>query len=424
MLMAWKSTHAFFPLGSILIVLVWQGISVAYLEVGAYSPELMVETHRSGATFRYVIAICNFILAYWITMRFIVSPAWLGRMDRFEERMVQAARWALPLILASLAAVLLLLLKAPREAVDSRSQYLMLNPDLLRDTLLTYQPLTTLVLGIGTGLARNEKVRTVGICTFIAMIVTMYVYGNKFSEIAETLFYFCTPLAALMRFYPMDRRILGMNLRRQALVIGTIFCFAVTSGIIRQANYLSTTGADAQGSQYLMERVFILQGGIFWSTDNDAIHGKYQPGLREFATFVRDVDYHQDSSLMYLMSRAIGYDLTYKIFTIDNSLFTGAFPAIFYVIGGRYGPFYLCLVIGAGIALITGYCIRKLLSGQVALAIVAFSVFLPIQSLASGAEFTPLLSKGLAAKLVILVVLEAYEMHKRAVKAESPKEAV
>jgi hypothetical protein len=65
--------YALMPVAGIAIVLAWQGVSVAYLEKGAYSPELMLTTYWTGATIRYVLAILSFLLAYWAVFRAVVS---------------------------------------------------------------------------------------------------------------------------------------------------------------------------------------------------------------------------------------------------------------------------------------------------------------------------------------------------------------
>ncbi len=419
-----KNPVAFFPIGSVLLVLVWGGISVAYLETGTYAPELMLETHRTGATFRFVLAIALFVLAYWAVFRALLNRKWMSRLDGESARLRSAARLALPMILTALAATLLLAIFVPRETIDSRSQYLLNNPNFLRDKLLAYLPLVTLILGMGCGLARTVRTRSLGYATALLILVVLYLFGNKFSEITEAFFLFCIPLVAMIHAYPMDRSVFGLNQRRQILVAGCALLVLVSMGILRQSNHLQSTYADSNGMQYLFQRIFIAQGGIYWYTDNEIIHEPSQPRLTEFIQFVRDEKYFKNSSLMYLMSQAIGYDPTRKIFTIDNSLFTGAFPSIFFIVGGRYGPFFLCPLTGAIVAAVTAYSLRKMLQGQLLLAILAFSVFVPVQSFASGAEFTGFFTLGMAAKLFLLLTAETYLLSRSMLGGDQPEEVL
>jgi hypothetical protein len=405
-LMFRDSPCALLPIASITLVLVWQGTSIAYLESGAYSPELMLATYSTGATLRYAIAVGIFLLAYWFTFRSLMSPRWLAARKNAEQRLQRAERFAMPMIMACLLLIVVLLAYAPRATVDSRSKFLVENPIFLRDQILNYQPYFTLILGYATGITSRSRVRAFGYLILFLLLLTLFLYGNKFSGILESFFFFCMPFLALTKLRPMDRVVFGLTVRKQILVAVAGMAVLISAGLFRQLQYARQTGAESAGTAYLTERVFVLQGGIWWNTDNLAIHGLYKPGFREFLDFTRGENYYSDSSLMYLMTRAIGYDLTYKVFMIDDSLFTGTFPAIFYEIGGRLGPPVLCAFSGIFIAILAAYLTRKILSGQALLVVVAAGLFVPLSNIASAAEFTPLLSLGLLAKFCILVLLE------------------
>lgn len=400
--------YALMPVASIAIVLVWQGVSVAYLETGAYTPELMLTTYWTGATFRYVLAIVSFLLAYWAVFRFMVSHRWIMSHQGNTQSMNNAERFAAPLIFVCLAGILAMLGYAPRGAIDSRSKFLVDNPIFLRDMLLGYQPYLILVLGYASGITTRHRTRMLGYASLLLMLLVLYLYGNKFSAVVETFFYFCLPFLALVKFHPIDRKMFGWTMQRQLVVAAAFLLLVVSAGLVRQIQYLHASGAQSEDTGYLAQRVFILQGGIWWNTDNQAIYGTYQPGFKQFADFVRKENYFDDSSLMYLMTRAIGYDLTYKIFTVDNSLFTGTFPSVFYEIGGKSGPVLFGGLSGILLALAAGYATRKILQGQVLLTIVSLGIYLPVSDIASAAEFTPLASIGLLSKIGIVVCLEVY----------------
>ncbi|MGA2539152.1 MAG: DUF6418 domain-containing protein [Terracidiphilus sp.] len=419
--MAKDNACALMPIASISLVLAWQGISIAYLESGVYSPELMLTSHPTGGTARYVGAIVSFLGVYWIVFRTMVSRRWLAQCSCPPERMERAARLALPIILLTLAATFVLLCYAPREAIDSRSKFLLENPVLMRDRLLDYQPYLALILGFATGITQRAGTRALGYSTLLLMLLVLYLYGNKFSGITETFFLFSMPFVALLKMYPVDRRVWGVTARRQGLLVTAALLIAVTEGQVREIKYLQSTGGEGG---YLLERVFILQGGIWWITDDQAVNGVYQPGLREFAEFVRGEHYFQDSSLMYLMTRAIGYDLTYKIFMFDDSLFTGTFPAIFYEIGGRGGPVLFSALTGLIVAVAAGYATRKILRGQALLALLACGIFLPLDNLASAAEFTPLLSLGLLAKFGLVLLVESMTLMRSFARISTPGDPV
>jgi len=62
---------------------------------------------------------------------------------------------------------------------------------------------------------------------------------------------------------------------------------------------------------------------------------------------------------------------------------------------------------GLIVALAAGYATRKILRGQALLALLACGIFLPLDNLASAAEFTPLLSLGLLAKFGLVLLIES-----------------
>ena len=426
--LAWRmykdNSYALMPVASVALILTWQGLSVAYLETGVYSPELMLTTYQTGATLRYVLAIVSFLLSYWLVFRWLVSHRWIAVQKCSMRRLESAERFALPLLVICLIAIVVLLGYAPRGEFDSRSKYLVENPIYLRDRLLDFEPYIALILGYATGVTSSTRIRLLGYFSLLLMLLMLYLYGNKFSAISETAFFFCMPFVALANFRPMDRRVFGLTMRRQILIGTAVLLLIITGGLLRQIQYLQSSGSETAGVQYIAERVFVLQGGIWWNTDNSAIDGVYQPGFKEFAEFVRGEGYFKGSSLKYLMSRAIGYDLTNRIFTVDNALFTGTFPAIFYEIGGRFGPVLFGTLSGAIIAVFAGYATRKVLQGQVLMTIVALGIYLPISNIASAAEFTPLASLGLLAKIGLVACLELRNlMIMTASAADLPTEA-
>jgi hypothetical protein len=215
-LLMYKGTpYALMPVASIALVLVWQGVSVAYLETGAYSPELMLATYWTGATLRYVLAIVSFLLAYWAVFRLIVSRSWIKAHQGNALSLTNAERFAAPLIFACLIGILVLLCYAPRGAIDSRSKFLVENPVFLRDLLLGYQPYLTLVLGYATGITSKPRTRLLGYVSLLLMLSVLYLYGNKFSAVVETFFFFFLPFLALLKFRPFDRSLFGWTMRRQ-----------------------------------------------------------------------------------------------------------------------------------------------------------------------------------------------------------------
>ena len=61
------------PILSALLGFFSAGVSVAYLETGTYSSELMMNTGPTGATARYILSICGFLIFYFFVFNLIVN---------------------------------------------------------------------------------------------------------------------------------------------------------------------------------------------------------------------------------------------------------------------------------------------------------------------------------------------------------------
>jgi hypothetical protein len=200
----------------------------------------------------------------------------------------------------------------------------------------------------------------------------------------------------------MKRPVFGVGLRGQSIFATFFMLFLFAAGIYR---YVSRAGFDIK--EYLINRLLVLQGGLWWFTDFNATHGLCQSGMQGFTDFIKSIDYDRNLSLIYLMTKAIGEELTHKIVFIHHNLYTGAFPAIFYEIGGITGPVFFSFLSGIIIALISGYLIRKLIKRQLILVLVAFYIYIPVISILESGEFTHLFSIKTIIKLLTLFWLES-----------------
>lgn len=392
--------YSIYPILFPCIILVWEGVSVAFLESGVYSPELYITTRWTGATLRYVAALFTFLGAYWIVFHFMVSGKWRERVTKSApEEAPELVNWAICAL--GLATGLVLLYYMPSGPVESKSKYIVENPQAIRDFVLKYMPFIGFALGFAAANTRNLACRFATYASAVCILGSLVLFGNKFSGLISFFAPMFLTYAAIATFAPAERKLFGLNQKQQAWAGA-----AALVGIMAfsMAKYLAV--ADLAGMDYLIERVFILQGGIWWYTDYQAFFGSYHPGFDAFVEFSRQHDYHKNSSLMYLMSRAIGYDLTYKIFFVDISLYTGAFPAVFYELFGKTGPVVAGAVAGAATGICNAYLVRKILRRQFILAMVAFSLYLPIMSVMDGGEFTQLFSYTLLVKLLVLLIIE------------------
>ncbi len=397
-----SNPYSVLPIIFPVIMLIWQGLSVAYLETGVYSPELLQITQYTAGTLRFVAAIGIFLAAYWFVFERIVS----GRMARLKTNNIVIRltneRFNIVVVLVAGIAGIVLLNGAPSGIVLSRSLYLVENPSFARDLIFKYLPVITFLLGLAAGATRKQTTRSTCFAVLFFHLYILFLYGNKFSGLYGVVSFFVISFVSVTLLIPMQRPVFWVSLRVLVLVALALFCGLITIGI---SKYIAID--DLVAKEYLFDRLLILQGGIWWHTDYLANYGTDHPGMEGFLSFMTSVDFHPNTSLMYLMTRAIGHDLTYKIFFLHGSLFTGAFPAIFYEFFGLPSLILFSALSGMGIALISGYMVRKLLKGQLLSLVVAFSLYLPIIIVLDAGEFLQLFSVNFAVKVYALLFVES-----------------
>ena len=377
------------------------GISVAYLEIGVYSPELFLTTSQTGGTIRYVFAINAFLLAYWFFFRLIVSKNWIAYQKKMLIKKGDNERINKFIVIIGMGTAILLLSYVPSEVIDSRNLFIAENPSIVRDFIFKYLPFVGLYLGLAAGLTKSNSTRAASYTGAILILFALFGFGHKFSTLISFIGNFAISFFVLVKFIPMRRPVFKIEFRAQFIFAIIAMLFVFTAGIIRYINI-----GELDATEYLTNRIFILQGGIWWFTDYEAFYGLHHPGIEGFLDFVKSIDYDQNLSLIYLMTKAIGTDLTYKIVFIHYGLYTGAFPAIFYEIGGLTGPVLFSFLSGIVIAVVSGYLVRKLIKRQFILILVSFNIYLLVIAIMAGGEFTHIFSIKIVIKFLVLFFLE------------------
>lgn len=378
------------------------GISVAYLETGVYSSELLLTTRQTGGTVRYVLAISAFLLAYWFIFRLIVSKKWIAYQKKVSQKKNSNEIINKFIVIIGIGAAILLLSYVPREVPSSRNLFLVENPSVVRDLILKYLPFVSLYLGLVAGSTRRNITRAVSYAGIILVLLALYGFGHKASALISFIGSFVISSFVLVKFIPMKRPVFGIELRTQFIFAIIAMLFLFVAGICR---YINISGFNP--TEYLINRIFVLQGGIWWFTDYGATHGLCQSGMQGFLDFLKTIDYNKNLSVIYLMTKAVGTALTYKIVFVHHGLYAGAFPAIFYEIGGITGPVLFSFLSGIIIAVVSGHLVRKLIKRQIILLLVSFSIYLPVIAILEGGEFTHLFSTKFVIKLLAIFFLES-----------------
>jgi hypothetical protein len=398
------SIYTVIPICFPLLGLIWMGISIAYLETGRYAPIIFSSTYLTGAAIRYVVAISVFLLTYWCAFRLIINKKWLSnnRIKLAEVHTSEAINMFILVI--GLAGILILIFHLPEERPDARVAYTLENPSFIRDLTFGYLPVIGFLFGFAAAVTYSARIRTLSYILATFIVVIIFLFGHKFSGIISYFQYFFVSYFIIAHFFLRDRPISIMRKVKKNIIIiilSSIITLLVIAGIVKEA---SISNKDI--IEYLANRLFIEQGAMWWFTDYHTVYGSNLTGWGYFMDFVKSIDYDSNLSLIYLMAKSIGWASTYKIVFINKGILTGAFPAIFYEIGGVCGPVVFSAVSGIIIAIFAGYMTRKLIQKQFILLVIAVYMFAPVVSLIDSGEFLHLFRYQFIIKIICAIFLE------------------
>ena len=375
----------------------WGMLSICYLEMGAFSLELNQLTFATGATIRYSIVMSIFLVSYWKIFNYvtkikfkIIDAKVLAIYNKYDHIV----------IFMSSIYVLIYFFITPFDLTSGENDDVESYPLTIR--ILQYFNSTVMfVLGWYASVTKKQKTRlTIYVIVFFLLLIKIKI-GNKFGLLLSMTGYFIIPFVTLNKLNLVNLSIFGVSFRNQVKIyMITIFIMMLLATNI----FVNNIGADF--FEYLFARLLIYQGGVWWITDPDVNYGNGNLNINELKNFMLSSNYHKNSVLFYLMSNAIGASKAYHIFFVNNSLYTGAFPSVFYIFGGKYGVFIIPIIYGIILGVTSGYLCNKIVKMQMLRAIVAFTIFLPfVLSIESG-EFLQLYSTNIVIKFLVAIMLE------------------
>lgn len=316
-----------FPLLYLIVILTWILSSVYALDFGGvYIFELRLTSTQSFATSGLVV--CNIfffegIFSYLRSSNYLEIPSNLEGLSTPRE--IQ--------LLDILNNLLILLLFSsfyftgiPLLSGMDRAEYWELVSGIpgLNVVMGNYLLISFLV-GLGFGLKRYYGKKGYWSIVQISTIIIFFILaGNKFSALFAILTNFLISPTFLGAFKSVSFK----RLIKYALLALTFFFVTV----LIQSNTYSLS-SDAYGKykifSYLFQRVFVLQGEIWWKTFQDVIVGsQFDPS--HFLVEVKAIfnnDQNSFTGLKYLMVKSANGNFIYEILK-GNYLYTGAFPAI------------------------------------------------------------------------------------------------
>lgn len=382
------------------------GLSLSYLETGVYSSELFTYTEPTGATGRYIFAICGFLVTYFFVFNFIVNEKWIKIQEKIINKRNDELFYKIISIIG-LGIAILYFSYIPRETVESRNLYLIEHPDPVRNLIMKYLPFIGLYLGLAAGFSKRKFTKITTYLSVVVIVLSLYLFGHKASAFISFLSIFAIPYLVISILYLNKHSFCKTFFTKKILFAFITLIAFIFFGIMRYVNI-----AQIELFDYLKDRLLCFQGGIWWTTDYQIFYTKNDVWLDNFIQFFLTTDYTNNISLIYLMEKAIGEQLTNKIVFLHCGIYSGGFPASFYIFG-KNGPIIFSLITGIISAIACGCLIKKIIRRQYIFLIFYFYLYLYVITISTSGEFVQIFSIKFAFYL-FLVILAEYVRYKYA----------
>ena len=395
-----KNIYSLPPILSALLGFFSAGVSVAYLETGTYSSELMMNTGPTGATARYILSICGFLIVYFFVFNLIVNKKWINNQKKTINTNNNDEIFYKVVSLSALGFAISFLSCIPQQIVESRNLYLIDHPNLVRDLIFKYLPFIALYLGLAAGFTKKIFTKLIAYMSLFLILISIYFFGHK----ASALFSFiCTfTISFLVISIPTLKKhsALKMLLKKEILIILVALVYLLSAGTVRYVNM-----ANYDLPNYLSNRILCLQGGLWWATDLMKANSQSDLNFNNFMNYILSTNYTRNLSLIYLMEKAIGESLTYKIVSEHYNIYTGGFPASFYIFG-TYGPIIFSCLTGLICAFACGLLVKRIIKRQYIVLLFYFYIYLYVIAIIESGEFVQIFTKKFAFYLSVVILAE------------------
>lgn len=317
-------------------------ISNIYLDTGVYISELSLLSEATGAASRLIFFVLTmFTMAYCVFSLLYNNMA--GKtcyvklpVRRFEDK-------ALILFAVIIITALIFGLYkwgSPLSEGEQRFEYWKNHPLPWFKSLLYQTYLLGFLIGCIIIQATNKRILLFVLIVCLGLNV---LYGEKFTGLMITALYFiCGFIVSYYINYGMPKRLINVKTTLLAIV-AFIFVFSL---VYYQYKYIHNVGNNVVG--YILNRLFSLQGEVWWASDYLYFNDKLSPdSYFLFNEGASCVDY---GGLYYLMRNIAPWSLV-SAYCDRGVTFTMGFPAIGLATIGYANTILLSIFAGALVGL-------------------------------------------------------------------------
>jgi hypothetical protein len=344
-------------------------ISNAYLEGGTFILEQGDFSYATGSTLRLTILSFIFfavsILVFKFSTRTLFSvhnpannlPPYSGRY-----RII----FSITAFVLLLNAINLLIFGSPLLQGIQRFDYWQMHPFPILHKLTSYLFIVCFFLGSMYGSANSSSRRKFALLSLISYIFINILLGEKFTGIYLDLIYF------FIGFILTRLLICGTIPRifRIIFLSSTIFILLICLTIW---HYTRIHGIDStMVFDFLITRIFALQGHVWWGIDRMMINGHSAHGIFELLRSYKDTE----AGGFYMLMYQIAPTSLVNSYAERGVTFSMGSPAIAVYALGYVGAVIYQLLGGILYGLSSSYLLFKLYSGQIFRTFIAIKIFL------------------------------------------------
>lgn len=177
---------------------------------------------------------------------------------------------------------------------------------------------------------------------FGVVLIYLFVVGHRFSSFYAYSSFFIIPVGALLLREGPDHRGSSRILRYFVLAAAGLLALVVVALI---HSYTVVRGSEIDLLRFkLTQRLLVQQGEMWWATyERVFLHGDWNGARAMFKLFVAPFNPSSNSTMQFLMERALPLDRTYALLT-QGQTYTGGWPEVMFETGGPVDGFFLVAV--------------------------------------------------------------------------------
>lgn len=384
-------------------------ISGIYIESGTFIPEEMIYSEATGSTARLVLFHMIFIvtLIYCIKKLLpkVISKAIFYKISISDTICYFFYCIAAISLLVGLTGILIygtpLLLKISRF-----QYYLIINPIFL--SIIRKYYIIPFIAGYIIAIKKDNRLHLIScISILLLLVVILILYGDKFSALSIYIYLFFFPYLTLNLYKRINTN--PIPLKKPFFILLVTLLFFLPLIYYHYSNEMA--GSRSAVLEQVTNRIFALQGHVWWGVDSIVNSGSYYPSdqrNKELQAIISLSEPNYYTGMHFLMS-IISPSIISESFIRDGVNFTMGYPAIALYLFGYIGIIPFQIFISFIVSIIIIYLIYSITCNNIIHLILSCKLLMmTYDSLTTGNLYVLFSKESLLVLCLILITLKPY----------------